>query len=183
MLVACGSVMPGQFLRDQPVRIGIDLHQGVELHNNEIYGPVVAAAHEMESRVAQYPRVVVGKAVFDYLKWASKKPQYDPVSRYKALLCQECKSLLIDDFDGQWIVDYLGDYFRAIVFSQVSLLPAGSSILDAYNCIKRQIIKCSESKNTKLALRYLALLDYFEERLPDWGFQPVKESEPFKPTH
>ena len=48
-------------------------------------------------------------------------------------------------------------------------------LLAAYGFVTEQATKWKAERNTKLALRYLALLEYFEERLPEWGIEALKD--------
>lgn len=48
-------------------RAGVEVGLGTELDNGEIYGPVLYKAYELESKVAEYPRIVVGKELINYL--------------------------------------------------------------------------------------------------------------------
>jgi hypothetical protein len=54
--------------KKRPLRGAIDIAWGVELHKGELFGPAVAKAYELESSVAQYPRIVVSKRAIAYLE-------------------------------------------------------------------------------------------------------------------
>ena len=172
ILAACGVSMIQQFLLKKPVRIGIDIHQGTELRPGEIYGPVVARSYHLESKVAQYPRAVVGGEVVRYLDWIVSNAKDDPISRFNYSLSQDCRSMLLQDFDGNLIIDYLGETFRNKLFMNTDLT---KMLLAAYGFVTEQATKWKAERNTKLALRYLALLEYFEERLPEWGIEALKD--------
>jgi len=47
--------------REQPIRGAIDIAWGLELHDGELYGAAVAKAYELESYVAQYPRIIISE--------------------------------------------------------------------------------------------------------------------------
>ena len=64
-----------------PVRGAIDLAWGVELPASGLYGPVVANSYELESAVAQYPRIVVGQRVVEFLEVHRANPGADPFTR------------------------------------------------------------------------------------------------------
>ena len=60
-------------------RIGVAMGIAAELRDNELYGKAVADAYEIESYIAQYPRVVVANDVFDYLQsYTNKLPEIEP---------------------------------------------------------------------------------------------------------
>ena len=60
--------------RKHPIRGSLDISWGVELHPGELYGAAVANAYEIESKVAQYPRIVIGERVVDYLNSCLQNP-------------------------------------------------------------------------------------------------------------
>ena len=44
----------------RPLRGGIDVGLGLEITADEVYGPALERAHYLESRLADYPCVLVG---------------------------------------------------------------------------------------------------------------------------
>lgn len=170
LLATCGSVCLLQFIHKKPIRVGVDLHWGVELHENEIYGPVVANAYRLEHEIAQFPRVVVGDEVSIYLDKLAKCNPKDVTEQYIRDLSQFTLEMLTKDTDGYAIIDYLGEGFRKhAAHSMDSRVP-----LLAYESVKQQaeVFRSTAEKtteNTRLAFRYTLLLDYFEYRLPLWG--------------
>ena len=67
IFVASGMICFLGLEEKQPVRGAIDVGWGVELQSGEVYGPVLARAYELESEIAQYPRIVVGSDVLQFL--------------------------------------------------------------------------------------------------------------------
>lgn len=51
----------------RPIRGGIDVGLGIDLTDDEVYGPVLERAHFLESKVADYPRIVLGDDLTAYL--------------------------------------------------------------------------------------------------------------------
>lgn len=47
-------------VRHRPVRGGIDIAWGAEIRPGQLYGPAIIRAYELESEIAQYPRIVIG---------------------------------------------------------------------------------------------------------------------------
>ena len=141
----------------QPVRGAIDIAWGVELHPGELYGPVVARAYELESEVAQYPRIVVGTRIVEFLQAHRANLEQDPFSRLNHRLADLCLNMLVQDADGFWVLHYLGDTF------QWSVTHENHHFL--YEKAKTYVLEQAEyhrkSLNTKLAFRYSHLLDYF----------------------
>jgi hypothetical protein len=50
-----------------PIRGGIELGLAMDIDNDDIYGPALARAYTLESKVAQYPRIVIGEELILYL--------------------------------------------------------------------------------------------------------------------
>lgn len=150
----------------QPVRGAIEIAWGVELHDNEIYGPVVMRAYELESEVAQYPRIVVGEHVVRFLEGQASIPEDSYLAKYEKRLANACLSMLMRDMDGHWIVHYLGDGFQQHVSKSGHM-----KIYElAQKFVNEQYEKYSKSKNSKLAFRYFQLVSYFT------AFSPKKHS-------
>ncbi len=145
----------------QPIRGAIETAWGVELHENELYGAVVANSYTLESNVAQYPRIVVGEKTIEYLDAYLKKPPQteDKLMLYNRNCAQVCMNMTAIDQDGHYIVDYLGKTFTESVtkFSSHDLYKL------AYQYICDQYESHKASKNTKLALRYTWLRGYFHQ--------------------
>lgn len=142
----------------RPIRGAIDVAWGVELHAGELYGPAVAGAYELESEIAQYPRIVVGARAVGLLQAYSANAEQDHFSRFNHDLAELCLNLLVQDADGYWILHYLGDTFqRAVTQKQHRFLYE-----KALAFVLQQMQQHQGSGNSKLAFRYSHLLEYFE---------------------
>lgn len=146
----------------QPIRGAIETAWGVELHENELYGAVVANSYELESKVAQYPRIVIGEKTIEYLNAHLSVPPdaEDKLGLYNRNCAQLCLNMTAVDQDGHHIVDYLGEAFTNSVTGSES----NTLFNQAYNFICDQYNQHKESRNTKLALRYTWLRGYFEQQ-------------------
>jgi len=49
------------------IRGGIDVGVGMELSDDEVYGAALSRAYQLENRIAQYPRIVLGDTLINYL--------------------------------------------------------------------------------------------------------------------
>lgn len=160
-LIACGALCLFGLAKKRPVRIGLSIGVAAELHENELYGKAVADAYELESQVAQYPRVVASDEVLSYLQG------YADIECNKGdLECQvikktaeACLKLLARDFDGRVIVNYLGEFFRNHLMAGAddSIYRLAKSFID------EQLSMHQKMQNTKLAFRYSLLHGYFYE--------------------
>lgn len=140
-----------------PVRGAIDIAWGVEASYGGLYGPVVANAYELESKVAQYPRIVVGQRVVDFLEAHLSNTNDDPFTQGNRSWAQLCRDMLLKDDDGQWIVHYLGATFQhSVTHTNHDFIQnkARAFLID-------QLKEHRKSKNKKLTLRYNQLLNYF----------------------
>jgi hypothetical protein len=97
--------------KKNPIRGGLDVAWGVELRNNELYGCVVSRAYNLESRIAQYPRIVVGENLSGYLLACSNDDGKDEYAQFNRKLAVVCMELLDKDSDGAMIINYLGRGF------------------------------------------------------------------------
>jgi hypothetical protein len=68
IISALGSLCLLGLARKCPIRGGIEIAWGLELQPGELYGCAVVKAYELESEIAQYPRIVLGPYIFDYLQ-------------------------------------------------------------------------------------------------------------------
>ncbi len=145
-----------------PVRGAIEVAWGVELHPNELYGAAVARAYELESEIAQYPRIVVGSEAVKFLKAHVANPAQDVYSQNDRELANLCLGMLVQDADGHWLVHYLGDKFQYAVThdNHAELYVA------ARKFVFEQIFEHQTNLNTKLAFRYSHLLQYFDAHQP-----------------
>ena len=144
-----------------PLRGGIDVGLGMEIKRGEIYGPCLSRAYSLESKIAGYPRIVVGKECLEYLQATAEQKQKDIISQVCAGSANECLKLLSVDDDGCAIIDYLGDFFLNKIGMKIE-----KDIIDkAYNNVIQFSEKFRNEGNTKIAFRYTLLRSYMEHRL------------------
>jgi len=153
-----------------PVRGGIDLGVGYEPSEGEIYGPALSRAYTLESRIANYPRIVVGEELIRYLTETRNQPQTDAFATESKAIAADCMNCIAVDDDGIPFIDYLGQYFRTLIGDH-----GDAKFIDmAYNRVIEFSKRYKEEKNSKLAFRYTLLRNYFEARLPLWADLPRK---------
>lgn len=142
----------------RPIRGAIEIAWGVELNPGELYGAVVARAYELESEIAGYPRIVVGPEALKFLDLQCRNPNTDPVSLHNRKLATQCRDMIIQDTDGHWLLHYLGETFRqAISHSDHAELYGKARAF-----VIEQLQEHQQKQNTKLAFRYVHLLQYFD---------------------
>jgi hypothetical protein len=140
-----------------PIRGGIDVAWGVELRPGELYGAAIARAYELESKHAQYPRIVVGDEAIKYLHSQLSSTEQDNRSVYNRGLAKICLDMILTDVDGLPILHYLGDAFRLYVSQKI----LDDVYVDAKKFIEEQYAHFRNEPDSKLAFRYRQLLDYF----------------------
>ncbi len=162
-LAACGVLCLLGLAKKRPVRIGISIGIAAELHENELYGKAIADAYELESYVAQYPRVVLSEEVVTYLdSYAHAKcTKSDLECQITAKTAEASLNMLARDFDGRAIVNYLGECFRNHLMDGVDDMV----YIHAKSFIDEQLKRHQLAQNSKLAFRYTMLHGYFVEHL------------------
>lgn len=145
-------------VRHRPVRGAIGIAWGSEIRPGELYGPAIVRAYELESEVAQYPRIVIGQEVVKFLEAHKSNPEDGVVSRVNRSYALSCLNLLAQDDDGYWIIDYLGENFR----HAVTHMHYDDLYQRARMFVVQQVREFQRLQNSKLAFRYTQLLAYFD---------------------
>lgn len=164
-LAACGGLCLLGLAKERPVRIGVSIGVAAELRDNELYGKAVADAYELESFVAQYPRVVVSDDVFNYLRGYADQncSEQNLDCQITMKTAQAGLEILGRDFDGRVIINYLGESFKNNIMGN-----SDNFVFErAYDFVNKQLEIHQKSQNTKLAFRYSLLHGYFFEHLGD----------------
>ncbi len=168
VLAATASTFLSCMSNGWAIRGGIELGLAMDIDDGEIYGPALARAHTLESRVAGYPRIVVGEELIRYLQIVAGNQPSTAEERVNAFLAKKSLRLLSVDDDGCTFIDWLGDDMRAS-FQHTGILQG------AYNFIIQESITHKENRDSKLGFRYTLLRNYVESRLPDWGLSLQSE--------
>lgn len=145
-------------VRHRPVRGAIGIAWGSEIRPGELYGPAIVRAYELESEVAQYPRIVIGQEVVKFLEAHKSNPEDGVVSRVNQSYALSCLNLLAPDDDGYGIIDYLGENFRYAV----THMHYNDLYQRARMFVVQQVREFQRLQNSKLAFRYTQLLAYFD---------------------
>jgi len=154
-----------------PIRGGIEVGLAMNIDEGELYGPALACAHTLESKVAQYPRIVIGEELILYLRAVSGQPASIGEENAHVELAKRSLKLLAVDDDGYTFLDYLGDDIRMTLQHG----PIKNLVQDAYKFIIQESIRHKEVRNSKLGFRYTLLRNYFESRLALWGISLQSE--------
>jgi hypothetical protein len=175
VLAACCYAMLWSLAARTPVRGGLSIGTGGELEDGGFYGPAAVEAYRLESVIAGHPRVVISDTVRQFLSegWLySKDPAIDMKMKTVAGLC---RSLVGQDLDGKWIVDFLGQGMRELLGARTPLV---SAVKMAYEFVRSESMRLRRDGDTKLAPRYAALQQYMDSRLHLWSLESDKSDPP-----
>jgi len=169
VIMSCGAMLLLSLSHEKAFRAGIEVGLGTELENGEVYGPALFKAYNLESKIAQYPRIVIGPELINYLINLSKKnpqmPNQDPkdIEQCK-ITADKCLKMIMKDFDGHSIVDYLGDELKKYLTNpSVNYTTTYEEKFErASKFVEEEYQKRKKMEDSKLALRYNLLFNYFK---------------------
>ncbi|MBK8267543.1 MAG: hypothetical protein IPK83_04255 [Planctomycetes bacterium] len=118
-------------------------------------------AHHLESKVAQYPRLVVGPGVMNYLDAINRQTGTHFAIQATKAGAQECRRYLTQDEDGKWIVDYLGQAIATVGGNEDRFRRSQAK---AFEFVVQELGRFRTSKTTTLIERYERLEAYFKSR-------------------
>lgn len=170
MLIAAGYHCLIGLAAKSPVRIGIDAAWGVEYRPGELYGAALAYSYDLESKVAKWPRVVVGDGIVGYLRHYSQSNGSNLSSKHRKEMANICLNLFSVDTDGQTILHYLGNSF-----SEATRYKLDSEVIGkAIEYIQSQLQHWMENGDNELAHRYKQLSRYFTSHANTTGRNPER---------
>ena len=148
-----------------PFRGGLEIGIAAQMPENDVYGQALIDAYHLESEVADWPRIVVGKDLVSALQDARQDP--DAAFQGAAMFARQCWSMLRQDGQGNTEIDPLGGFWstpeRRRSFRDV--------FTRAHNYVRDQLREHRETGCTTLVSRYERLLAYFDEHAPSWQEQ------------
>lgn len=169
ILTSVGMITPLYLSRKVPIRGGIDLEGGILVvpNGSEIYGPVLNRAYTLESKCAEYPRVLVGKGLIDFLAQIEKINLTDKILEgYCKMMAERCKRWIVTDDDHRQMVHFLGPYSKEIAddvpsfdYYREVIVPMNDFISECENIYQN---------DEKLRGRYKRLRSYFDRYIDIW---------------
>jgi hypothetical protein len=172
MTMGVGSTMLLLLSQGIPARGSIEVGIGTDALPDEVYGPVLSSAYHLESKVAKWPRLVVGPGFVSFISALAARPGDRPEDILSRKTGEIIKKLVSIDSDGQPIVDYLGEGFYNLLKSVP--LP-WASYVSAGRAFAATALDTFRDKNEKLAAKYGPLLQYIDANLARWQ-QPAETS-------
>jgi len=167
IVMTCLMMVPAQLRRGYPIRGGLDMGGGTEI-DGEFFGAALVKAYELESKYAQYPRIVVGKDFVGLLQTALQSQPRDVIGQFERGTAAKLMGLIVKDSDGQFMLDYLGPAATEM-FGGDGVRPMLPEIR-AFVVRERDKFK---GKDAKLFGRYVKLLQYLD--MPTVGASPASE--------
>lgn len=173
---ACGSMLLLSLAENKSFRAGLEVGIGTELESNELYGPAFFNAYALESKIAKFPRIVIGEELINYLMNLKNGIKQLPNQKDEDLeVCKviagNCLNMIVRDIDGYNILDYLGERFFNNFTKNLSDDGQKEYIeicKRAFNFVENEYRRRKESKDEKLAIRYFMLFNYFQAKRKTW---------------
>ena len=171
VLAAAAIVMLTSLASKHPLRGGIEVGLATEIGPQEIYGTALERAYLLESKDAEYPRIVIGDELWRYLQvaLANFQAQTTPEARSVAAIVGKITQLIATDYDGKRILDYLGPVIAEI--PGTGNKSREKMVKPAYEFVLGEQKRINETHDAKLIARYQAFRQYFESRLPFWKLE------------
>lgn len=162
-LQKCASMMLISLAAGHPIRGGLDVGTGL-LDRGELFGAAPAKAYLLESKCAEYPRLLVGDTLVTRLLQGRQSDAAGVRGQVERQIAARLLSFLKrDDYDQRWIVDYAGPQFREAMASVPGLAGVLNSAL-AFAVKSRD--EFERRGDQKLLRRYQALVTYLETSGP-----------------
>ena len=142
-----------------PVRGAIELGWGTHIEEDSIYGTMLHRAFRLEKE-AGYPRIIIGQNLLNYILPLATHPQQgvsDEVARIAKRIGKEALSQIIEDDDGELVLNYLRKESYA-----ANEDPFNKSVKSAKEFIRSEIARRRQSRETKLMGNYCKLRRFFQ---------------------
>jgi hypothetical protein len=161
-ITACVTLMLVNLAEGRALRGGLDVATAIEI-DDELFGAAIVRAYELESKLADYPRLAVGEGLVNYLRASSTAPGAELDRALERKMAPDMlDSFLKRDFDGQWIVDYAGPWARKVFPDQA---PALLSAAKAFAHRERERLRAgADPESIKLFGKYSKLVRYLDSQ-------------------
>jgi hypothetical protein len=158
-LQKCASMMLVSLAAGHPIRGGLDVGTGL-LDGGELFGAATVKAYLLESKCAEYPRLVVGDTLVKRLLQSQESDAGGLRGQVERQVAARLLSVLKrDDYDQRWIVDYAGPAFRKAMASVPGL---GGVLNSALAFAVKSRDEFERRGDQKLLRRYQALVSYLQ---------------------
>lgn len=147
-----------------PLRGAIDVGICAELSDNDLYGQAVSRAYDLESKEADYPRILLGNPFMGYLKSFEDILNNNAVAVQEKRIVEQLLKYILEhievDSDGKAILSYLSPVVLSSYAQSKDTL--NEALIHASDFIQGEIDKHEANKGAKLFCRYKKLKAYFQ---------------------
>lgn len=157
-------------------RGSIAYNDGWEAGFDTVDGPILKEIEELESKDAQYPRIVVSSKLYDYCMRANKSSDgsIHGIENYSAGLLPIFKR----DVDGNYYLDLWNDSYRRGLDNAEKdlhrdlLISSCKFLYDEYRlrckCAQQASTAADASKQASIANKYLLAYEKLDVKIPQW---------------
>jgi hypothetical protein len=157
-LISLCSSMLNALGHGHPIRGGVDIGPCITMGSkNEVYGSALESAYYLESKVAQFPRIVVGKSLFDFVCALENMKGETRLGNLTNLFASKAKRLIGQDSQNVYYLDYLSDEYISTADYQIS-----ETIFEIMENLVNINLAAFNGKDEKLYSRYLRLKEYVQ---------------------
>ncbi|MCB2193408.1 MAG: hypothetical protein KQI62_17675 [Deltaproteobacteria bacterium] len=173
-LMASSSVNLAALTSGVPLRGGVTVGTAIEVFQDklvgrEIYGQGLENAHYLESSVADYPRIVVGKDLINFVAQVRNQTCLTTQGQLAKSIAELCWKMLIRDIDGNYMLDFLGSTVKEMDNETIGK----NNLIAVREFIDIQYQPFLKKGDYKLTSRYYRLARYFNYRAELWGLDPI----------
>lgn len=141
-------------------RGGLDVGMGTNIESNEVYGPALARAYQLESEMAEYPRFVVGDKLLEFIEMVKNQEPKTKFGRLAQKKAASCRRMIVQDTDGRQVLDFLGTEVRTTLGERFPK----EDVVKGRDFVESEHKRFQDSGMEKLASRYFRLLQYYLTR-------------------
>lgn len=163
-LFTCGTLMLAALNQNTVFRGAIEVGMAGQIDQVGIYGPVLGSAHYLESKRAEFPRILVGDRLYEYLVAQTADPEDSAASRTNRGIANTCLRLTGEDLDRERILDYMGCGFAELATNKKGweMLRKG-----AHAFVRRELDRFRGERDQKLGDRYDRMAQYYRSRVSE----------------
>jgi len=167
MIAGLATIFPMFLGQGTVLRGAVEVGMATDAFDNEVYGPCLARAYHLESKVAKYPRLVVGPVLMNLLADMAKLSGPDIFEQVVREMANEMlHHLIAQDQDGNYIIDYLGTVMKQR--AEDAAVDFNGQVRRVYSFVEAEYARFEKMGHEVLGPRYKSLKHYFDSRRHVW---------------